>query len=140
MTVVHTYGPPEWCTWDHDCRRGPHVQTGCAEVVNGNEFSTKVYDKRRDFNFDILGLPAFSSNIPSKMAFGIICSQFIRFAKICMAKEDFIYNCQLIINKINTNGFPMWILKKYVAKFQNNNHQLLLKFDLGMDLQHLITF
>ena len=31
--------------------------------INDNKFLTKVYDKRRDFDFEILGLPAFASNI-----------------------------------------------------------------------------
>ena len=108
--------------------------------VNDNKFSTKVYDKRRDFDFEILGLPAFSSNIPKKMAFGIICSQFIRFANICMVKEDFIYNCQLVINKISNNGFPIWLLKNYVIKFQNRKNRLLTKFNLGRDLHFHFEF
>ena len=60
--------------------------------INNNKFLTTVYDKRRDFNFEILGLPAFMSNTPVNMTFGVICSQFSRFAKNCMESHNFISN------------------------------------------------
>ena len=109
------------------------------KIVN-NKFITKVYAKRREFNFDILGLPAFLSNIPNNMTYGIISSQFSRFANICMIKEDFLLNCQLIINKINYNGFPSWLLKKYVCKFKNRKSLTISKFSLEIDLNHLLHF
>ena len=56
-----------------------------------------------------------------------------------MVKDDFIHNCQLVINKLSNNGFPMWLLKKYVTRFHNSNNRLLLKFDLGMELQYLVV-
>ena len=108
--------------------------------LNNNRFLTKVYDKRREFEFDILGLPAFYSNIPNNMAYGIICSQFSRFASICMRKEDFIINCQLVINKINYNGFPSWLLKRFVRKFQYKKNRTIAKFNLGIGLDNLIDF
>ena len=108
--------------------------------VDQNRITTKVYDKRRDYNFDILGLPAFSSNIPNNMTYGIICSQFSRFASICMREHDFIFNCQLVINKIYNNGFPSWLLKKYTKKFKFNKNRTLAKFNFDRDLINLIDF
>ena len=108
--------------------------------INDNKFITKVYDKRREFEFDILGLPAYSSNIPNNMAYGIICSQFYRFANICMEKRDFLYNCQLVIDKISHNGFPAWLLRRYVVKFKNKKHRSIIKFNLDRELEYLIEF
>ena len=108
--------------------------------LNNNRFLTKVYDKRREFEFDILGLPAFSSNVPNNMAYGVICSQFSRFARICMRKEDFLHNCQLVIDKINVNGFPAWLLRKFVRKFQYNKSRTIAKFNLELNLDNLIDF
>ena len=108
--------------------------------IHNNRFLTKVYDKRREFDFDILGLPAYSSNIPSNMAYGIICSQFCRFADICMREQDFLYNCQLIIDKIGHNGFPAWLLRKYVVKFKNRKNRTIAKFRLDRGLNYFITF
>ena len=108
--------------------------------VNNNRFLTKVYDKRREFDFDILGLPAHSSNIPNNMVYGIICSQFCRFADICMREQDFLYNCQLIIDKVGHNGFPAWLLRKYVIKFNNRKNRTIAKFRFDRGLNYFITF
>ena len=105
--------------------------------VNDNRFVSKVYDKRREFNFDILGLPSFFSNIPNNMAYGIICSQFCRFANICIREQDFLYNCQLVVNKISQNGFPAWLLRKYVRKFKYRKNRTLLKFNFDREFNDL---
>ena len=108
--------------------------------VNENKFFTKVYDKRREFNFDILGLPSFQSNIPINMTYGIICSQFCRFANICMNIEDFLYNCQLVINKLKYNGFPAWILKKFVKKFRFRKSRTITKYNFDRDIDYILEF
>lgn len=108
--------------------------------VNNNRFVTKIYDKRRDFNFDILGLPAFLSNIPSNMVFGVICSQFCRFAFACMKGCDFVYNCQLFVDKLRHNGFPPWLLKKLVSKFENKKARSLSKFNFNRELKYYVNF
>ena len=108
--------------------------------VNDNRFFTKVYDKRREFNFDILGLPSFISNIPVNMAYGIICSQFCRFTNICMRKEDFLHNCQLVINKLKYNSFPAWLLKKFVKKFRFRKSRTLTKFNLEVYIDYILEF
>ena len=51
--------------------------------INDGKFTSEVYDKRRDFNFEILGLPAFTSNIPAKLTYNVLCSQMLRYAKMC---------------------------------------------------------
>ena len=108
--------------------------------VNNNKFFIDVYDKRRDYNFEILGLPAFSSNIPCNMTFGVICAQFCRFAKICMEADDFIANCQLLIDKMRRNGCPVWLLRKYVKKFKYKKSRTIVKFNLNGELDMLIVF
>ena len=109
------------------------------QIING-KFVCKIYDKRRDFNFDILGLPSFMSNIPVKMAYGVLCSQFIRFASVCHLKEDFILNCQIFINKTLNNGFPSFLLKKYIHKFECNKKRSLLKFNFTNRLNSYLQF
>ena len=37
--------------------------------ITGNQFITKVYDKREDFNFDIVNFPHLDSNIPNTPAY-----------------------------------------------------------------------
>jgi hypothetical protein len=43
--------------------------------------STKVYDKRDDFNFKIITFPNMCSNIPASPEYGVYISQLIRYAR-----------------------------------------------------------
>ena len=121
----------------------PHRKGSFLDIdikISNNKFVTTVYDKRRDYNFETLGLPTILSNVPSNMTFGIICSQFCRFANICMMGCDFVFNCQLVINKIKENGFPSELLRKYVRKFKYKKGLTIAKFNFDRDLDQLLEF
>ena len=53
---------------------------------NFHRLQVKLYDKRDDFNFDIVNFPFLSSNIPQSPAYGVFVSQLIRYARafLCM--------------------------------------------------------
>ena len=107
------------------------------EIVDGL-FIHKIYDKRRDFNFDILGLPSFRSNIPIKMLYGVMCSQFCRFAAVCKYRNDFIFNCKLVKSKLENNGCPVYLLRKFVKKFSYTKRLTILKYGTDFDLTNSI--
>ena len=97
------------------------------EIIDG-KFVHKIYDKRRDFNFEILGLPSFKSNVPVKLIYGVLCSQFCRFASVCKFRDDFIFNCKLVVSKLQDNGCPLYILRKFVNKFKYTKKITLIKY------------
>jgi hypothetical protein len=45
------------------------------EFDDSGQLSTKIYDKRDDFNFKIINFPNMCSNIPASPAYGIYISQ-----------------------------------------------------------------
>ena len=109
------------------------------EIINGN-VNHKVYDKRRDYDFEILGLPSFNSNIPSHSTYGVLCSQLYRYASICKYRDDFLYNCQLFINKLKQNNFPTFYIKKIINKFDLNKNLTISKFNLNSKLIYALKF
>ena len=50
------------------------------EFDDSGQLSTKIYDKRDDFNFKIINFPNMCSNIPASPAYGVYISQLIRYA------------------------------------------------------------
>ena len=52
----------------------------CYLYIDNGKLSTRLYDKRDDFNFPIVNFPFLSSNIPSAPAYGIYVSQLIGYA------------------------------------------------------------
>ena len=49
-------------------------------IDSGGKLSTRLYDKRDDFDFHIVNFPYLSSNIPSGPSYGVYISQLIRYA------------------------------------------------------------
>ena len=55
-----------------------------------NNITTKLYDKRDAFGFQIVNFPFMSSNIPSAPEYGVYASQLIRYARCCSNYSDFL--------------------------------------------------
>ena len=49
--------------------------------------SFKIYDKRDDFNFDIVNFPFLDRDVPRSPSYGVYISQLIRF--VCSNVDDF---------------------------------------------------
>ena len=49
-------------------------------IFNGT-VSTKIYDKRDDFDFDIVIFPFLDGDVPRRTSYGLYISQLIRFAR-----------------------------------------------------------
>ena len=52
----------------------------CYLYIDNGKLTTRLYDKRDDFNFPIVNFPFLSSNISSAPAYGVYVSQLIRYA------------------------------------------------------------
>ena len=57
--------------------------------INENMIQTKIYDKRDDFNFNIVNFPFLDGDVPKATSYGVYISQLIRFARACSRVEDF---------------------------------------------------
>ena len=57
-------------------------------ILNGI-VSSKIYDKRGDFNFELVNFPFLDGYVPRPSSYGIYISQLIRFARVCSNVEDF---------------------------------------------------
>ena len=57
-------------------------------ITNGI-VSSKVFDKRDGFNFEIVNFPFLDGDIPRSPSYGVYISQLIRFARASFNKDDF---------------------------------------------------
>jgi hypothetical protein len=81
------------------------------EFDNSGQLSTKIYDKRDDFNFKIINFPNMCSNIPASPAYDVYISQLIRYARASSNYSDFLKRNLYEVNVKNT--FTSHIDKKY---------------------------
>jgi len=63
-----------------DTADSPNSASYLEHDINGT-LTTKLYDKRDDFNFPIINYPFLDGNIPSSHASGVYMSQLIRYSK-----------------------------------------------------------
>ena len=57
-------------------------------ITNGI-VSSKIYDKRDDFKFEIVNLPFLDGYVPRSPSYGEYISHIIRFARVCSYVDDF---------------------------------------------------
>ena len=59
----------------------------CASIldlyiyIENGEFHTRLFDKQDNFGFDIVRMPFYCSNVPSKMLYGSIGAEFLRIPR-----------------------------------------------------------
>ena len=84
-------------------------------VIN-REFDTKLYDKRNDFNFNIVNFPFLCGNVPQKHSYGVFISQILRYSRVCRTYGNFIDECKTLVNRLIKQGFVKSLLKKSIRK------------------------
>ena len=70
-------------------------------VANGFVSST-IYDKRDDFDFDIVNLPFLDGDVPRRASYGVYISQLIRFARVYNHVTD---NVKCLSAKLLQQGY-----------------------------------
>ena len=73
--------------------------------ICGGKYVTEVYDKRDDFNFDIVNFPYMCSNILAKPTYGVYISQLIRISRICDNYSSFPLRHKLLTERLVRQGF-----------------------------------
>ena len=75
-------------------------------ITNGI-VSSKNYDKRDDFDFEIVNFPFLDGDVPCSPSYGVYISQLIRFARECYNVDD-INNRNLILTaNMFLKGYPL---------------------------------
>ena len=57
-------------------------------ITNGI-VSSKIYDKRDDFNFELVNFPFLDGDVPQSPSYDVYISQLIRFTRVCSNVDDF---------------------------------------------------
>ena len=67
--------------------------------------SSKIYDKRDDFDFDIINFPFLDGDVPRRPSYGVYISQLIRFARVCSHVDDFNTRNKCLTAKLLKQGY-----------------------------------
>ena len=100
--------------------------------ISNDIVSTKIYDKRDDFDFQIVNFPSLYGDVPRSTSYGVYISQLIRFARASSYITDFSTRNKLLIQKLLKQGYRYHKLCKTFSKFYRRYYDLISKFQVGL--------
>ena len=98
-------------------------------ISNGFVLS-KIYDKRDDFDFDIVNFPFLDGDVPRSTSYRVYISQLIRFARVSSHVVDFNARNKSLTAKLLQQGYRYHKLRKTFSKFYRRHYELVSKFSV----------
>ena len=95
--------------------------------------SSKIYNKRDDFDFDIVSFPFLDGDVPRSTSYGVYISQFIQFARMSSHVADFNARNKSLTAKLLQQGYHYHILGKTFSIFFRRHYELVSKFNVGLN-------
>ena len=93
--------------------------------ISNGFVSSKIYDKRNDFDFDIVNFPFLDVDVPRRPSYGVYISQLIIFARVCSHVDEFNTRDKCLTVKVLKQGY------RY-HKFYRRHYELISKFNVGL--------
>ena len=94
--------------------------------------SSKINDKRDDFDFDRVKFPFLDGDVPRSTSYGVYISQLIRFARVSSHVAIFNARNKSLTAKLLEQGYWYHKLRKTFSKFYRRHYVLVSKFDVGL--------
>ena len=117
--------------WSHDYRQcnTSDTETPFLDLhlsISKGFVSSKIYDKRDDFDFGMVNFPFLDVYVPRSTSYGIYISQLIRFARVSSHVADFNARNNSLTAKLLQ-------LRKTVSKFYRRHYELVSKFIVELE-------
>ena len=100
-------------------------------ITNGI-VSSKIYDKRDDFNFEIVNFPFLDGDFPRSPSNGVCISQLFCFARVCSNTDDFNNRNLVLTAKLLKQGYRYHKIRKAFSKFYHRHSELIVKYNIGL--------
>ena len=92
----------------------------------------KIYNKRDDFDFDIVNFPFLDGDVPRSTSYGVYISQLIRFARVSNHVDDFNTRNKVLTAKLLRQGYRYHIIRKAFSKFYRRHFDIVSKYKVGL--------
>ena len=106
-------------------------------TIKNKKITTKIYDKRDNFNFAIINLPDISGNIPPNQTYGVFATELVRYARGTTYIKQFKHRVLRLVGKLRKQGFRKRRLCHVFRTFCDRHMFLLLKY--GMRVLSMYT-
>ena len=92
---------------------------------------TKIYDKRDNFDFNIVNFPFLEGDVPRSASYGVYPSQLIRFARVSSHVDDFNTLNKVFTAKLLRQGYRYHKLRKAFSKFYRRHFDIVSKYNVN---------
>ena len=107
-------------------------------IDNGNKFICQLYDKRNDFNFNVVSMPNLSSNVPIDASYSVFYSQIIRIFKANNSIDQLHIDIKNMMDKLCKQNFKYSKLVHQIYKFKSNYYfDIMSKYWEGLHMNLL---
>ena len=100
--------------------------------ISNDIVSTKIYDKRDDFDFENVNFPILDGDVRRFTSYGVYISQLIRIARASSYITEFNTRIKLLTQKLLEQGYWYHKLCKTFSKFYRRYYNLISKFKIGL--------
>ena len=100
--------------------------------ISNGFVSSKLYNTRDDFDFDIVNFPFLDGDVARRPSYRVYISQLIRFARVCIHVYDFDTRNKCLTAKLLKQGYQYHKLRKAFSKFYRRHYELISKFNVGL--------
>ena len=100
--------------------------------IKSNKFQTKVYDKRNDFDFQIVKFPDTKSNIPNRVVLNVFVSQLLRFLRVCSEMDSFKIETKKLISSFQLKGCKRKILDNKILQTLTKHSKTFNKYNISL--------
>ena len=94
--------------------------------------STKIYDKRDDFDFAIVNFQFLDGDIPRRSSYGVYISRLIRFARASSNVSDFNCRNKALAAKLLKQGYRYHKLRKAFSKYYRRHSEVVEKYNVSL--------
>ena len=117
--------PPQMILKNTNISRDKCTFLDLSISVYRGKFLYRSYDKRNDFNFEVVNYPNLLGNIPSKQSYGVYVSQLVRYCDISCNYKYFVGDIKRMNNRFLVQGFEK---KQLFRKFMGFCDKFLFKW------------
>ena len=93
---------------------------------------TKNYDKRNDFDFDIVNFLFLDGDDPRPTSYDVYISQLIRFVRVFSHVDDFNTRNKVLTAKLLRQGCRYHKIRKAFSKFYRQHIDIVSKCNVGL--------
>ena len=92
------------------------------------KFLYRLYDKRKDFNFNVISFPFLCGNIPKSTTYGVFLSQLVRYCEVNCNFSHFKNDVIELSKKLCNQGFELKEIARKFDQFYESKINIWSKF------------